>query len=176
MESVSREDLRRSYDLSASDYDGRFSELQRPKHEALLARLPLTPGSRVLDVGCGTGLLARHLSPSVVLVGLDLSIGMLRLARGRLPSCVQGDALALPFRDGVFDAAFAVTSLLVPARTLPIAFLELRRVLVRGGFLALTLLSASVVPGLALDLRACGLAEQETFACGQDTGWILRSR
>jgi SAM-dependent methyltransferase len=65
-------------------------------------------GDRCLEIGCGTGingLLLRRLGWSPV--GVDLSAGMLRHARGRLP-VVQGDAARLPVPTGALDAVVAV--------------------------------------------------------------------
>ncbi len=80
----------------------------------IAALLDLRPGMRVLEVSVGTGAnlpyLARGVGPEGRLVGLDLSAGMLRVARRRaraLPCpvyLVRGDALRLPFADGAFDA------------------------------------------------------------------------
>src|SRR5690242_21250527 len=69
-------------------------------------------GLRWIDVGCGTGafteLLVERCAPAEV-QGVDPSEAQLSFARAR-PSCQiakfqQGDALALPFADGSFDAA-----------------------------------------------------------------------
>jgi ubiquinone/menaquinone biosynthesis C-methylase UbiE len=65
----------------------------------------------ILDVGSGAGQILGHLlkvtSPETLLVGYDLSHGMLRRARGRLnsqrPSYVAGDVTQLPFADQSFD-------------------------------------------------------------------------
>lgn len=67
--------------------------------------LGLPPGSRVLDIACGTGDLCRDLQDvGHVPVGLDLSHGMLASARTSAP-LVQGDALRLPLPDGAVDGA-----------------------------------------------------------------------
>ena len=157
--------LRDGYDRSAGRYDERFTELQRPKLDAVLARV--APRGRVLDVGCGTGFLGERVKGAI---GLDLSLEMLRRGRG---ARVQGDALALPFRDGSFETAFAVTSLLGSVMT---ALVELHRVLVPGGTLALTLLRADVPRDFAGDLAAAGFALRERFACGQDEGFVTARR
>ncbi|MBW6437738.1 demethylmenaquinone methyltransferase [Actinoplanes hulinensis] len=69
--------------------------------------LGLRPGERVLDVGAGTGISTEELGRSgAFAVGADLSVGMLqagRRVRAEVP-LLAGDALRLPFADGVFDA------------------------------------------------------------------------
>src|SRR5581483_11432296 len=82
-----------------------------------LAMLAVQPGERVLEVGCGTGQALPALSatagPAGQVVGLDLSSGMLGVARAALArigerhiTLVAGDARALSFSDAVFDAVF----------------------------------------------------------------------
>jgi demethylmenaquinone methyltransferase/2-methoxy-6-polyprenyl-1,4-benzoquinol methylase len=69
--------------------------------------LRLLPGERVLDVGAGTGVSTAELARSgAYAVGADLSLGMLRAGRRSRPRVplLAGDALALPFPDGAFDA------------------------------------------------------------------------
>jgi demethylmenaquinone methyltransferase / 2-methoxy-6-polyprenyl-1,4-benzoquinol methylase len=72
--------------------------------------LELSPGDRVLDLAAGTGVSTVELARSgAYAVGCDFSLGMLRAGRSRpdrqhVP-LVAGDALGLPFGDGVFDAA-----------------------------------------------------------------------
>ena len=73
--------------------------------------LRLQGAERVLDVGCGTGLLAQRLSAAGHdVVGLALSLGMLLQGTARL-RYVQGDAVALPFPDTSFDGAVTVAAL-----------------------------------------------------------------
>jgi demethylmenaquinone methyltransferase / 2-methoxy-6-polyprenyl-1,4-benzoquinol methylase len=95
------------------------------------------PGDRVLDVCCGTGdlaIAARRAGGEVT--GLDFAERMLDRARHKAPEIdwVRGDALAMPFEDGSFDAVtigFGLRNLEDERRGLA----ELRRVLEPGGSL-----------------------------------------
>ena len=70
----------------------------------------ILPGHRVLDVACGTGVLAREAAgrarPTGVVAGLDLNPGMLVVARQLAPAVEwrHGTAESLPFPDHSFDA------------------------------------------------------------------------
>jgi ubiquinone/menaquinone biosynthesis C-methylase UbiE len=79
----------------------------------LVARLPVTPGMRVLETACGTGIvterLAARLGDAGSLVATDLNEAMLAHGRDRLPrgervEWRQADATALRFDAGSFDA------------------------------------------------------------------------
>jgi demethylmenaquinone methyltransferase/2-methoxy-6-polyprenyl-1,4-benzoquinol methylase len=68
-----------------------------------VAALALPPGSRVLDLACGTGDLCRELTTADLQpIGFDLSFGMLAAARTAAP-LAQADALRLPVADGRVD-------------------------------------------------------------------------
>jgi demethylmenaquinone methyltransferase/2-methoxy-6-polyprenyl-1,4-benzoquinol methylase len=102
---------------------------------ATRAALGLRPGELVLDVGAGTGVSTEELGRSgAYAVGADLSIGMLRAGRRTRPDVplLAGDALALPFADGTFDAvtiSFALRNVVDTAGALR----ELARVTRPGG-------------------------------------------
>ena len=90
---------------------------------AYLGLLDVAEGDRVLDVGCGSGVvtreIARRVGPSGCAVGVDPSPALLAIARdlaeveglGNRVELHEGSALALPFADGAFDVAIAVTAL-----------------------------------------------------------------
>jgi len=113
--------------------------------ERRLARelLALSPGDRVLDVGCGPGNFTRDFAlaaPDELVVGLDASRTMLAQAvREPTPGnvvYVRGDARALPFRDATFDAVACLAALYLieePMRAID----EIVRVLAPGGRVAL---------------------------------------
>jgi malonyl-CoA O-methyltransferase len=106
------EHVRQVYGEIAPAYEILFPGLHRyeDRVDRFLAAA-VAPGCRVLDVGCGTGLLTRGLEESVQVVGLDLSSEMLELARRGRPS---GTWLAhsyhqpVPSELGRFDVALAI--------------------------------------------------------------------
>jgi ubiquinone/menaquinone biosynthesis C-methylase UbiE len=107
----------RRYDLTAEMYDVRYAEEQAVKYRAALERLNISRHSRVLDVGCGTGLLFSHVAAEAqAVVGVDISGKLLRQAKKhardfRNVHLVQADADYLPFRNACFNTVFAFTVL-----------------------------------------------------------------
>ena len=87
-----RDRVRAEYDALASVYDRRWGRYIEASTAATLRRIPLDAGDRLLDIGCGTGLLLGRLvgrSPFRELTGVDLSPGMVAQARTRLPASVR---------------------------------------------------------------------------------------
>ncbi len=93
---------------------------------------------RVVDVACGTGLVARHAASRLhsegVVVGVDINEGMLEVARRLAPELDWrvGDAMGLPFDDGAFDVVLCQFALMYFADRVA-ALREMRRVLRSGG-------------------------------------------
>jgi ubiquinone/menaquinone biosynthesis C-methylase UbiE len=112
----------------------------------LVARAGLHPGDSVLDVACGTGVVARVAAERVGATGriaaLDINPGMLVTARslqapdGAAIEWTEGSALALPYDDDTFDAVFCQFGLqFLPDRGAALS--EARRTIAPRGQLAL---------------------------------------
>ncbi len=95
--------------------------------------LALRPGERVLDLAAGTGVSTVELGKSGAwCVAADFSQGMLAAGRFRNVPMVAGDAMALPFADGSFDAVTISYGLRNVADT-DLALREMLRVTKPGG-------------------------------------------
>ncbi|MCX8126173.1 MAG: methyltransferase domain-containing protein, partial [Dehalococcoidia bacterium] len=93
----------------------RWDSMALPETEGriagIFARLNIRPGSRVLDIGSGTGVLLpfllRCLDSSGTVVEMDIAVEMLKRGRQKVPgdrvAFVQGDAHCLPFASDIFD-------------------------------------------------------------------------
>jgi len=116
--------------------------LFRPWAEITLDEVNLAPGDRVLDIACGTGIVARvareRLDEAGHVVGIDVSPDMLVVARRVGPGIDwrEGNASALPLRNGEqFDAVVCQQGLqFFPDKTAAVA--QMRRALAPGGRLA----------------------------------------
>lgn len=104
---------RRAFERAAAAYD-EHAVLQQEVESRLLERLEFVrvEPTRVLDVGCGTGIASAQLVeryPRAQVVGLDWSAAMLHRAatRDRSPAVVCGDMHALPFPPRSFDLVFS---------------------------------------------------------------------
>ena len=88
-------------------------EQQFPTYEAALQRIPLEPGQRVLDVGCGVGAFLRLVADrGAKPFGLDASEALIDLARRRVPEADLrvGDMESLPYDSDTFDLVTGFTS------------------------------------------------------------------
>jgi len=115
----------------------------------------IVTGQRVLDVACGTGVLARvvadRVGPDGSVVGLDVNEGMLAVAKRKAPKIKwrQGRAESLPFDRESFDAVVSQFGLMF-FENRQAAIREMVRVLRRGGRLAVAVWgSLDKTPGYA---------------------------
>jgi ubiquinone/menaquinone biosynthesis C-methylase UbiE len=132
------------FDVTAPQYEEWAGGLHGRVAERLVEMAAPRPGEQCLDVGCGTGLVANAIAPLVgdvgQVLGLDISAGMLAIARERaLPNAVFHRVNADPelwFEDGTFDLVTLCDS--ISYLSDPVAALrEARRVLRAGGRVAL---------------------------------------
>ena len=125
--------------------------LFRPLAELTLRHVDVREGDRIIDVACGTGIVARLVAGKVgrsgTVVGIDLNAGMIAVAKQNSPvtgadvEWRQGDVINLPFADASFDTAFCQQGLqFFPDK--PAALKELRRILAPGGSMILTVWSS----------------------------------
>ncbi|MEN0076642.1 MAG: methyltransferase domain-containing protein [Paracraurococcus sp.] len=134
------EAVREAYRRWAGVYDEVFGSISGPGRRRAVAAVNALPGSRVLEVGVGTGLALPLYDPRKRVVGIDLSRDMLRRAKERVATrrlrnvhgLAEMDAESMGFADASFDIAVAMfTATVVPdARRL---YREMRRVVRPGG-------------------------------------------
>ena len=123
------------WERAARHYPDAFGSLTRQAVDPMLDATGVGPGTRLLDVACGPGFLAAAAAArGADAIGLDFSPAMIAEARRSHPSVVfrEGDAEALPFGSGSFDAVVMNFGLLHLARP-DVAIGEARRVLAAGG-------------------------------------------
>lgn len=98
------------FERIAEVYDETREELDTPTLDALLATFSAEGRPQLLEVGVGTGRVARPLQErGVAVTGLDASPNMIRRARLKgVADLVLGDATRMPFPDGVFDLSLFV--------------------------------------------------------------------
>jgi SAM-dependent methyltransferase len=152
----------------------------------LLDLAEVGPGQRVLDVACGTGVVARGAAERTgdagIVTGLDLNPAMLAVARRLRPDLTwcQGDAADLPFPIGSFNAVLCQMALMfLPDRIQAVR--EMVRVLAPGGVVAIAVPAAlpeqeAFAPFVAMAARHAGPAAATLlcayFGCGDRRGLI----
>ncbi|WP_254864719.1 class I SAM-dependent methyltransferase [Halovivax gelatinilyticus] len=150
-----------------------------PWADQLVETSGISDGDRVLDVGCGTGIVARRAAPRVGtsgrVVGLDVNDGMLAVAEETATDSQpqiewrRGDATDLPLPDEEFDAVCAQQSIqFVDDPTAAVE--EIRRVLTPTGILTL-----SVWRPLEYHPAYAVLAEALERHVGDEAGTMMRS-
>jgi ubiquinone/menaquinone biosynthesis C-methylase UbiE len=144
---------REGFDRQAATYDASYKgflgrHLRKP-FNFILKQLDSFQFHSVLDVGCGTGLLLEQIKterPDVKISGIDISSGMLKVARQKLGETADlksGDAEELPWPDSNFDVV--ITSCVFHHFTRPLkALVEMKRVLKPDGHLLLSDVTAFI--------------------------------
>ncbi|MCX5202728.1 class I SAM-dependent methyltransferase [Streptomyces sp. NBC_00237] len=167
------------FDALGAEYESAFGA--SPAHHGSLRRLlaDLTPGSRVLDVGSGTGrpTAATLTAAGHDVVGVDVSPVMVDLARRRVPQADfrQADIRAMPLADASFDAVCVYFSLLQMSRAEQSSLLHrLARALRPGGtcVVATVPLDVEDVQGVFMgqDVRVTSFAAEDFTAAVREAG------
>jgi SAM-dependent methyltransferase len=121
---------RNAHDRLADSYHAFFTSVTEHAAEPLLVAAKVNAGMRVLDVACGSGVVAMHAARRGAFVtGVDLAPRMLELASSLNPGCTFREASvdSMPFDEGAFDAvvcAFGIGHFPDP----PVAVAECARV------------------------------------------------
>jgi len=106
--------------------------------DSVIAELALPLGARILDAGCGSGRNMLELARHGTVTGVELSATSAQLARAReVGEVVEGSVLEMPFADGSFELAMCL-DVIEHLDDDVAALRELRRVLVPGGRLLIT--------------------------------------
>ena len=151
------------YNKTAKFYNQRYRETQFEKYRTMLSGLKLH--GRILDHGCGTGLLSEFLGKE--LVGCDNSKEMLKIhGSGEL-----ADAEELPYKDSEFDFVLSF-SVLMNCENPEQVIREAKRVLKEDGVFICTFLR-DFKPELKPILEKYFKIKQE-LSCGEDCGFIVK--
>lgn len=180
---VDRSGQAEAFDAIGDRYDDAFPHKEGQLAAGAWLAEQLPAGARVLDLGCGTGLpTARQLVDAGHRVtGVDLSAGMLKLARDNVP---EADFRRLDIADlearglGPFDGAAAFFSLLMlPRAEIPYALRMLHGQLAANGPLALSMVEADVddfaIPFLGNTIRVSGYLRDDLRRIVSDAGFEI---
>jgi ubiquinone/menaquinone biosynthesis C-methylase UbiE len=108
--------IRKCYNSSSIIYNKRYFEEQKNKYEYALKQLKLKPSDKILDVGCGSGLLFDFFNSKVeMIVGVDISDKLLKKAKNQKTKknvhLILTDVDHLPIKNNYFDIIFVFTIL-----------------------------------------------------------------
>ena len=136
---VDNDFVERVYEKLSSVYDLSFGPTLHPGRLVALKRMAITPGTKVLEVGVGTGINTSLYPRTCTVTGIDLSAPMLDKARERVARehltnvrLMEMDAANMTFADESFDIVYAPYLISVvpdPVRVVQ----EMRRVCRKGG-------------------------------------------
>jgi ubiquinone/menaquinone biosynthesis C-methylase UbiE len=132
---------------------------------------PFARGRRVLEAGCGTGLILQRLAQEAALAaGFDLSPGMVRTARARGLNVVLGNITEIPFADGAFDVVYSF-KVLAHVPDIDKALTELARVTAPSGVLLLEFYNPFSLRYLANRVAGPGRISEERTEADVFTRW-----
>lgn len=133
--------------------------------------MPWARDADVLEVGCGTGLILRRVEPFARrATGIDISPGMLEVARERGLEVLEGNATELPFEDESFDLVYSF-KVLAHVKDIDLAFDEMLRVTRPGGRLVLEFYNKLSLRYFAKRLAGPGAISNKTDEGAVYTRW-----
>lgn len=149
-----REEAKKAYDHLSRIYDFLTSGREEKLKGHGVTILDPVENEKILEIGCGTGSslisLAEKVGPGGRVHGIDISEGMLRIARRKVADSgfskrvelTMGDAIQLPYEDKYFDAVFMSFTLeLFSTHDIPVILEEGRRVLKEEGRICVVTMS-----------------------------------
>ncbi len=144
------------YDSESRGYDALYRAEQEGKL-ALLVKAGWAPAKKVLDVGCGTALLTARMAKDCDLAaGIDLSLGMLGVAKKRKRvELVLADAALVPFRSTSFGSVTCFTAF-HHFRRKSCALAEMARVVENGGSVVISTLDTGPAAAAVGVIERCG--------------------
>ena len=122
--SKKKQEIIKNYNDTSHFYDQRYSQIQEEKFEILLNNIKLNE-KKILDAGCGTGLLLDFISNlndysdmNFHYIGMDISLNMLKIFKSKLSNkstlwkvnLILADIEFLPFREKICDLTFSITA------------------------------------------------------------------
>lgn len=153
--------------------------------DRLVAKLDIKPGSRILEIGCGSGHTACYIAQRFhcQVTAVDLSESMIRAARRRVAEagleaqvrCENADICWLPFAEGSFDYVIIQAVLMFVDKTRALS--EIRRVLKLGGRLGAIEFSWHQPPPAEVrddTQKICGCSVLEFHTRDEWTNWLQR--
>lgn len=143
-------DSKEGYDKYAKLYDKKLEFLNSFEKNMLMKMAGDVKGKKVLDIGCGTGRLARVLiEKNADYTGVDISEEMLKIAKKKNTKgkFLEADIEELPFEDESFDVIICAF-VIVHVGDLKEAFREAYRVLKKGGIFVVTNINQKKAPKL----------------------------
>jgi len=140
-----KEITKSTYDNNAKQISERFASYFSLYRLQIITKflnyLPSSPS--ILDIGCGSGDATQYIKlalPNSSVVGVDISLEMLKEARKKDVSIVQMDMDSLAFPPNSFDAIWAMNSLLhLPKKSIPSVLQQISDVLKQDGLLFISI-------------------------------------
>jgi ubiquinone/menaquinone biosynthesis C-methylase UbiE len=110
----SKREIMMKYNTTSRGYDELYGEEQMEKYIEVMKEIENLKDKVVLDIGCGTGIMEGMLIEAKHIIGLDISIEMIKIAKGKYGkyyniSWVNADAENLPIKSESIDLSLMIT-------------------------------------------------------------------